>query len=165
MKWMFGKKLHDLMSSLGLEWEIVESIPRDDLGSSPSHIYWTGDRFIIEKSCPKAWVAHDIAHHLVQRVEDPDNLHKPNWGFNEPADSAKLDREEELESLAADLTITLLSRLNLPWHRAAIHMDIPDPVPGLWDTRTRAQCLNRTQWKMVREWCEKRSAPYLEGVL
>lgn len=165
-KWPNAPKLVRLMDELGLPWDI-EDIDPEEYGSSPGDLIWTGDKFIIEDIAPVWAVAHDVAHWLVHRVEEPGSLSKRNFGFDEAwgvRDREVGDRNCLLENLAAYTTVALLIHLRYPWRSIVWEMNLPMRSDGLslfWRDRAR---LRRDDWRILKEESLKIATPYMRGL-
>lgn len=131
----FHPRLVALLNTCQIPFDVVDKIPRSDLGSSVGDSYWTGRRLVIERGCPDAWVAHEIAHWAAAKTDFPKYLGWKNYGL----DSNRRDEkhrgsgwENDVESVSADVTILILGNLRLPWVWAYRVMRIDDCALG-WE--------------------------------
>lgn len=129
----FHPRLVALLGACQVPFEMVDEIPKSDLGSSVGDSYWTGRRLVIERGCPDAWVAHEIAHWAVAKTDCPKYLGWKNYGidsYRRDAAHRGIEWEDDVESSSADVTILILSKLRLPWLWAYRVMSIDNCALG-----------------------------------
>ena len=112
----------DLFRRLGLDFTVVQRLTSEQLGSSPGDIMWTGDRFLVERTCPMEWVLHDVAHWIECRRNRPEDLHTENFGF----DRLDLHTQVGAESQTCWIATQMAIRLGYPYQKAAVETGLQD---------------------------------------
>jgi hypothetical protein len=150
-KYPWGRKVSELLKKHDLRFEIVGEIPHKQMGSSPGDICWTGERLLAERTASPWHVVHEVAHFLVCKRNNPPYVFEQNWGFERSTTSG--------ESEAANVTIALLIKMNLPFRWAADAMSMLHDK-DLWP---RKHVLGSERgWKIFKANVLREAGPYLE---
>lgn len=123
----WSRRTWALLDRCGLPIEVVErKIPGSEFGSSPGDIYWTGRKLVAERTCPEAWVIHEVAHWAVTKAEAPQYLGLKNWGLDNDKRPKEHDTDWEfwMEGEASNITVLILARLGLPWVSVMYELNI-----------------------------------------
>ena len=155
--WTFGPKLRRMFEAYGVPWQVLDRVlTAEELGSSPGDCYYDGTSVILEYCCPVAWVAHELAHWLVCKVESPRMLVYKNYGLER--DALEVRRElgygtgKDHELLAAQVTICVLIECGYPWRQAARDMSI-EPTQTRLAPGSKVRDYSERLWTAVRATC------------
>jgi hypothetical protein len=162
--WQWGPKTLRLLASIGISWRVVEDIPREDMGTAPGDVYWDGQVLVIEKTCPREWVVHEVAHYLVCQRDSPQFLKLRNWGTEQTGEEVSL--AEDLESQACVVNVALLIRMNLPWRNCADGLNLIEEYwkgpRGCYGMSYRKRFQGQEWWNSLREELLGGAEPYLK---
>jgi|SaaInlStandDraft_7_1057024.scaffolds.fasta_scaffold01745_5 hypothetical protein len=167
MRWLWGPATLRLLEHFGIPWRTKEHITPEELGSSPGDTYWTGKELVIEESCPKMWVVHEVGHFLVTRKISPEFLALRNWGTEQGG--AQELRADGNEFPSCSVNVALLIQMNLPWKACADALNLVD---DFWDSDRfsryddfsdyRIRYSASRGWRDVREGVLERASRFLK---